>query len=536
MPAAAVVAVGAVAGAAISANAAKSAASKQASAIKNAQKTLRMSAAGARAEILDRFDPAMANYRAGISDARDAIINSEADVLDILENTSGQAAQILDNAGADSKRAILGSQARSQGIPMETFMQQYESGAYDAPGMVPTPNGPAPAAGEPGGSSLDIGGVAGAEESMMTPGMGLTTEEMSGGFIPAEPEEVPMGGNRFEMFDQPQEPLPDIGFSGADARLQEGLQSGLAAAAAGTMTARGDVSTARDAALERFSPYSIAGKAAMEKEAALSGAMGPEAQQAAIDAYIESPGQKYLRERQEKALLRNSAAIGGLGGGNVRTALQEQAMGIASTQQQQHLENLRSIASRGQQVAGAEAGIITGAGTQLAQLAQQLGMTQADLLRMNASERGALAERTGLNVAQIESEIGQAQARLASVAGGQMADVVGQTGLNLANLSEREASTELQAENALSSYLANLATGTGSQIANLQTQGGATQAAGTMAAGQAAAQGVQGVTSALGYGLGNVAVQPAAQPSSLPVYQTQNFTQQNPGLANLPTY
>ncbi len=74
--------------------------------------------------------------------------------------------------------------------------------------------------------------------------------------------------------------------------------------------------------------------------AALSGAQGPEAQQAAIDAMIQGPGQQYLGDQQEQALLRNASAIGGLGGGRVRSALQEQAFGRAATQQQQHLQNL----------------------------------------------------------------------------------------------------------------------------------------------------------------------------------------------------
>ena len=61
----------------------------------------------------------------------------------------------------------------------------------------------------------------------------------------------------------------------------------------------------------------------MDLEAAFSGALGPEAQAAAFANFRESAGQKYFRERQEQALLRNAAAIGGIGGGRVRTALQE---------------------------------------------------------------------------------------------------------------------------------------------------------------------------------------------------------------------
>ncbi len=45
--------------------------------------------------------------------------------------------------------------------------------------------------------------------------------------------------------------------------------------------------------------------------------------------------------------MRNEAAIGGLGGGNVRTALQEQAFGIASQQLGERKERLAGVASLG---------------------------------------------------------------------------------------------------------------------------------------------------------------------------------------------
>ena len=82
-------------------------------------------------------------------------------------------------------------------------------------------------------------------------------------------------------------------------------------------------------------PSIEAGNLARDQQMALLGLLGPEAQ-ANAQAQIEvSPGQKFIRDRQERSLLRNSAATGGLGGGNVRTALQQQAAGFA----QQDLEN-----------------------------------------------------------------------------------------------------------------------------------------------------------------------------------------------------
>lgn len=63
------------------------------------------------------------------------------------------------------------------------------------------------------------------------------------------------------------------------------------------------------------------------------------------------PGQQFIRERQEQALLRRAAALGGLGGGQVRTALQQQAAGFAQQDLQNQLARLAALAGGGQQAA-----------------------------------------------------------------------------------------------------------------------------------------------------------------------------------------
>ncbi|MGY8962549.1 MAG: hypothetical protein ACKVKT_03225 [Rhodospirillales bacterium] len=105
----------------------------------------------------------------------------------------------------------------------------------------------------------------------------------------------------------------------------------------------------RQAELSRadFAPFLEQGQAASGQLGAFLGLQGQEAEQAAIAGFNESPGQKFLRERQERSLVRNEAALGGLGGGNVRTALQEQAFGIASTQLGERKDRLANVASLG---------------------------------------------------------------------------------------------------------------------------------------------------------------------------------------------
>ena len=62
-----------------------------------------------------------------------------------------------------------------------------------------------------------------------------------------------------------------------------------------------------------------------------SGLSAQEQQAQAFQQLKESPGQQFLRKRQEKAILRNASATGGLGGGNVLNALQENAFNLAQT-------------------------------------------------------------------------------------------------------------------------------------------------------------------------------------------------------------
>lgn len=93
------------------------------------------------------------------------------------------------------------------------------------------------------------------------------------------------------------------------------------------------------------------GDLARQQQLGLLGLLGPEAQQAAQAQFAESPGQQFIRERQQRALTRNQAAIGGLGGGNIRTALQEQAAGFAAQDFGNQFNRLGGLAGAGQQAA-----------------------------------------------------------------------------------------------------------------------------------------------------------------------------------------
>jgi hypothetical protein len=174
---------------------------------------------------------------------------------------------------------------------------------------------------------------------------------------------------------------------------------------------RRDMISARDFAREQQQPFQEAGVAALEQQKALMGLSGAEAQQQAFANFQESPGQAFLRKRQERALLRNASAIGGLGGGNVRTALQEQAAGFALQDLENQFGRLGQIAGQGR-----AAGASLGAGA--TGTAGALGQFGARSVESQNQARQAAAE------ARASGALGQRQARAQGME--QLAQGIGQ--------------------------------------------------------------------------------------------------------------
>jgi len=132
-----------------------------------------------------------------------------------------------------------------------------------------------------------------------------------------------------------------------------------------------------DLTREDFAPTLERAGLAGEREAELLGLRGAEAEQAAISGFIESPGQKFLRERGERAVLRNAAATGGLQGGNVLTELQRRGIGVAATQLGDRQSRLRQVAAGGTGALGVQAGVGAGISSNIAELLRGRGEARA---------------------------------------------------------------------------------------------------------------------------------------------------------------
>ncbi len=153
----------------------------------------------------------------------------------------------------------------------------------------------------------------------------------------------------------------------------------------------------QETAQERLDEFAAQGAPARQAQAALVGLGGQEAQQQAISAIEASPGQQFLRDQQERALVRNAAAIGGLGGGNVRSALQAQAFQRAQTDIANQFNRLGAIGGAGQQAALSQAQLGQLGGAQQAELLQQQGAIRASgILSQNQALQQALGTGVGI--------------------------------------------------------------------------------------------------------------------------------------------
>lgn len=132
-----------------------------------------------------------------------------------------------------------------------------------------------------------------------------------------------------------------------------------------------------DITQEQFKPFQEAGVSALEQQQALIGLSGQEAQQAALAGLEQSSGQKFLQERAQKNLLQNASAIGGLGGGNVRSALVQQGVGFAQQDIENQFGRLGQIAGQGQAATTSVGQFGQQTATNIANLQGQAGAARA---------------------------------------------------------------------------------------------------------------------------------------------------------------
>lgn len=155
-----------------------------------------------------------------------------------------------------------------------------------------------------------------------------------------------------------------------------------------------------DDAIANFAPYQEKGGLAYDKVSALSGAMGSDAQQGAYDDFVESPGQAWLREQGERAVTRNAAATGNLGGGRVLQELQRQGQGLAAQDFDNYYNRLAGLGESGMAANNSVAGLSqAGAGnaTSMANTAMSAGASMANAKTAAETSRTNALANTFMN-------------------------------------------------------------------------------------------------------------------------------------------
>jgi len=240
------------------------------------------------------------------------------------------------------------------------------------------------------------------------------------------------------------------------------------------------------------------GQQALGLQGALSGAQG---QQAFNQAYTDSPVQAFLREQGDRAVTRNAAAMGGLGGGNVMKELTRFGQGLAGTQLQQQIDNLGALSNQGLSanigqgsllgnVEGIEAGrYATNVGSQTSQ-ANARTAANASMANMRNqigfNRDQAIANAimgTGNNMAQGRMNVGAGMSQNINNTTSNLANLINQQGHGLSNLTGQGSANIAQILSALGGNNASSQEQLATTLGNWG-QGNASQVAGLPAVGQ----------------------------------------------------
>lgn len=179
----------------------------------------------------------------------------------------------------------------------------------------------------------------------------------------------------FGLIDDP------LGIEAGEEAAQGAAEAQLAGSQAGIAERRRQFDLTR----ADFAKSQEVGTEALTQQQALLGLSGTEAQQTAFAGLEVSPGQKFLRDRAQRNLLRNAGAIGGLGGGNVRSALVEQGVGFAQQDLQNQFGRLGQLAGQGQAAATSVGQFGSAASSNIANLQQFGGAARASGILGKAS-------------------------------------------------------------------------------------------------------------------------------------------------------
>jgi len=320
-----------------------------------------------------------------------------------------------------------------------------------------------------------------------------------------------VGPQEFQQFQQnPSMVAPATGVIGSEMALgaandilKVGGNRGIEDLLAGTQQARGDINTASQAALGPLSGYAQSGQGANALQGNLLGANGYAAQAQAMQDFQNSPGQDFLRQEQERAVLRNAAATGGTQGGAVLEELQRRAFGRAGTAFDTRIAQLGQLGGQGLQASQGMSGILGDTGMALSGLAERGSGNVANaglgIAGQRAGIQGTIAGGRTRAGELMSQNVGNTTANLSTLQnqqGAGLADLLG--GQDIASILQQAGITDANTQQQLATLLANIATGQGSQAASLNGIPGTQQEQGILGGLGQLAGGVGGLLTGLG--------------------------------------
>jgi len=261
---------------------------------------------------------------------------------------------------------------------------------------------------------------------------------------------------------------PPTGLIGSEMAQQQGLSGALGGIQGGLDNFNQNANRASNL----LGGYATNGQGASGIQAAQSGALGAPAQQNAFNNFNDSPGQQFLRDRGEQAVIRNAAAMGGVGGGNVQKALATFGQGLAQQDFDNQFNRLGQVSDRGFQATQLQSGIAQNQGA--------AGMNAANLganYNFNTGQQMASGRtRAGEQIADSISNTTSGLSALINQQGQNLSSVVGAGGNNISSLLAGLGQQTGASQEQLAAMLGNISIGEGSQVASLPSLGQFVQA------------------------------------------------------------
>jgi len=326
----------------------------------------------------------------------------------------------------------------------------------------------------------------------------------AGGVVQQQQPMAQAYGGQMGPQQQQQSYQQQTGLMGAENALQGGLMGGLQALGGGIDQGASWVNQNTAAGVGGFQPYIQQGQDANSQQAALSGAMGPQAQQQAYDNFISSPGQAWLREKGDRAVTRNASAMGGLGGGRVMQELQRQGQGLAAQDFQNSFNRLGTLSDRGMQGAQGAGQLYGQAANTLGQMGLQGGIQGSNMFQNTGTNIANARNQAGRDIAAGVGGMTSSLADLINQQGQGISDLTGQQGGNLAGIIAGSGEQQAAGQMTLAEQLALQRQQAAATNAGLPGLPGTTQTKGWLGGIGDAAAGIGTGAKAVGIGFSDI--------------------------------